>query len=204
MHTSACRADHYSTLGIPRTATKAQIKSHFYKLSKQHHPDVSKDPDSKQAFARVSEAYSVLGDDRQRRMYDRTLGHRHATASHHPSRDRRPPHSQSYNAEWSFDPSRRAPGATHAWERRRPRPDHTQQQRQGQGEPQRPPPEHHQPTGFYQPFDRSASRQAAYSARMESVERELNRVQRVSSVGRAAQVTFVVFVALYLLSFARV
>ncbi|KAL1737778.1 hypothetical protein HDZ31DRAFT_51834, partial [Schizophyllum fasciatum] len=202
------------------------------------------DPDSKQAFARVSEAYSVLGDDRQRcvrpartssamtddsprilsrarhlllsrivmpdstrlrrRMYDRTLGHRHATASHHPSRDRRPPHSQSYNAEWSFDPSRRAPGATHAWERRRPRTDYTQQQRQGQGEPQRPPPEHHQPTGFYQPFGRSASRQAAYSARMESVERELNRVQRVSSVGRAAQVTFVVFVALYLLSFARV
>ena len=26
IHTSACRADHYSTLGIPRTATKAQIK----------------------------------------------------------------------------------------------------------------------------------------------------------------------------------
>lgn len=26
LHTSACRADHYSTLGIPRTATKAQIK----------------------------------------------------------------------------------------------------------------------------------------------------------------------------------
>ncbi|KAL1759071.1 DnaJ domain-containing protein [Schizophyllum commune] len=243
IHASACRADHYSTLGIPRTATKAQIKSHFYKLSKQHHPDVSKDPNSKQAFARVSEAYSVLGDDRQRyaamlsagrtpsdpslrpssllphcpciichrRLYDRTLGHRHPTASNHPSR--RPPASQSYNAEWSFDPHRRAPGATHAWERRRPRPDYTQQQQHEPHRPnmgsQRPPPGHYQPTGFYQPnnhqpFGGSTTRQAAYSARMESVERELNRVQRVSSVGRAATVTSVVFLALYLLSFARV
>ena len=150
---------------------------------------------------------------RNRRLYDRTLGHRHATASHHPSRDRRPPASQSYNAEWSFDPHRRAPGATHAWERRRPRPDYSQQhqhepQRPNMGS-QRPPPGHYQPTGFYQPnnhqpFGGSTARQAAYSARMESVERELNRVQRVSSVGRAATVTSVVFIALYLLSFTRV
>ena len=74
---------------------------------------------------------------------------------------------------------------------------------------QRRPLGHYQPTGFYQPnnhqpFGGSTSRQAAYSARMESVERELNRVQRVSSVGRAATVTSVVFLALYLLSFARV
>ncbi|TRM62419.1 hypothetical protein BD626DRAFT_61337 [Schizophyllum amplum] len=137
------------------------------------------------------------------RMYDRTLTHRHATASHHPSRDRRPAHSHAHNAEWSFDPRRRAPGATHAWERRRPRPDHTQQQQQQQGEPQRPPAERAAP-GFYQPFGNSATRQSAYSHRMESVERELNRVQRVSSVGRAVQVTVVVGVALYLLSYANV
>ncbi|KZS95137.1 DnaJ-domain-containing protein [Sistotremastrum niveocremeum HHB9708] len=65
---SACRlATHYDTLAIPRDASRAQIKSKFYTLSKELHPDTHpNDPAAKSKFQKITEAYSVLGDERQR------------------------------------------------------------------------------------------------------------------------------------------
>jgi curved DNA-binding protein len=68
--------DYYETLGVPKTATEADIKKAFRKLARQHHPDVNKERDKKTAeakFKEINEAYEVLSDPEKRKKYD-TLG----------------------------------------------------------------------------------------------------------------------------------
>lgn len=107
--------DHYHALNVPRNASKAQIKSSFYQLSKTHHPDLSDDPDSPTHFRRASEAYAVLSDDRQRRAYDRTL----VVVPPHP-RDT----TAFRTATW--ETRNKPPSAKFAWTPRKPRPLHHQ------------------------------------------------------------------------------
>src|SRR4051812_761553 len=64
--------DYYETLGVPRTASQAEIKKAFRKLAREHHPD--KKPGDKAAEARfkaVNEANAVLSDAEKRKKYDR-------------------------------------------------------------------------------------------------------------------------------------
>jgi curved DNA-binding protein len=63
--------DYYATLGVPRTASQADIKKAFRKLARQHHPDVNKgDSSAEQRFKEVSEANEVLSDPEKRKLYD--------------------------------------------------------------------------------------------------------------------------------------
>jgi curved DNA-binding protein len=63
--------DYYATLGVPRTATPAEIKKAFRKLARQHHPDVNKgDAAAEKRFKEVSEANEVLSDPEKRKLYD--------------------------------------------------------------------------------------------------------------------------------------
>ena len=63
--------DYYAILGVPRTATQADIKKAFRKLARQYHPDTSKGkPGAEQRFKEVNEANEVLSDPQKRKAYD--------------------------------------------------------------------------------------------------------------------------------------
>ncbi|GIV67236.1 molecular chaperone DnaJ [Caldilinea sp.] len=68
------RRDYYEVLGVPRDASKEQIKRAFRKLAQQYHPDVNKSVDAEARFKEINEAYQVLSDDEKRAVYDR-FGH---------------------------------------------------------------------------------------------------------------------------------
>eukprot|EP00568_Trieres_chinensis_P002771 CAMPEP_0183307986 /NCGR_PEP_ID=MMETSP0160_2-20130417/19678_1 /TAXON_ID=2839 ORGANISM="Odontella Sinensis, Strain Grunow 1884" /NCGR_SAMPLE_ID=MMETSP0160_2 /ASSEMBLY_ACC=CAM_ASM_000250 /LENGTH=70 /DNA_ID=CAMNT_0025471719 /DNA_START=202 /DNA_END=410 /DNA_ORIENTATION=- len=61
---------HYETLGVPKTATKDEIKKAFRRLSMETHPDVAKSEANAEKFKQISEAHNVLSSDRERRRYD--------------------------------------------------------------------------------------------------------------------------------------
>ena len=64
--------DYYQTLGVPRTATPADIKKAFRKLAREHHPDKKPgDKAAEQRFKDVNEANDVLSDPDKRAKYDR-------------------------------------------------------------------------------------------------------------------------------------
>ena len=69
---SECGEDYYKLLGVKRTATKAEIKKAFKKLSLKYHPDKNKDnpKKAKEMFIKIANAYEVLSNDEKRKIYD--------------------------------------------------------------------------------------------------------------------------------------
>jgi len=58
---------YYKILGVPKTASGAEVKKAFRRESLKHHPDKGGDEEK---FKLCNEAYSVLSDEQKRRRYD--------------------------------------------------------------------------------------------------------------------------------------
>lgn len=68
------KTNHYDCLGITPKATQGDIKTAYYKLSKQYHPDMNKeDAAAAEKFRDITTAYEVLGNLKSRKVYDRGL-----------------------------------------------------------------------------------------------------------------------------------
>jgi DnaJ-class molecular chaperone len=65
------RKDYYKILGVNESASQAEIKSAYRKLAKEYHPDKHKgDKNAEERFKEISDAYSVLRDEKSRKEYD--------------------------------------------------------------------------------------------------------------------------------------
>jgi curved DNA-binding protein len=63
--------DYYASLGVPKTATDAEIKRAYRKLARKHHPDLNPgDKTAEAKFKEINEANEVLSDPDKRRKYD--------------------------------------------------------------------------------------------------------------------------------------
>ena len=69
------KRDCYDVLGIPKGASKDDIKKAYRKLALKFHPDKNKgDKASEEKFKEASEAYHILSDDKRKANYDQ-FGH---------------------------------------------------------------------------------------------------------------------------------
>lgn len=63
--------DYYSTLEIDKTANSDEIKKAYRKMSMKYHPDRNRgDPTAEAKFKDINQAYEVLGDKEQKKIYD--------------------------------------------------------------------------------------------------------------------------------------
>ncbi len=72
--------NHYDVLGVPTSASPAEVRRAYVRLARQHHPDVHSAGGplsleyAEQRMREINMAWEVLRDDRQRLSYNRSIG----------------------------------------------------------------------------------------------------------------------------------
>lgn len=61
----------YEVLGVPVTATSAEIRQAYISQSLKFHPDRNFNVEAKKQFQQIAEAYFTLSDPERRNAYDR-------------------------------------------------------------------------------------------------------------------------------------
>ncbi|ORX85502.1 DnaJ-domain-containing protein [Basidiobolus meristosporus CBS 931.73] len=94
-------ATHYQILGVHEKATRKEIRRKYISLCKLLHPDiVGKNKDSNERFLQIKNAYSVLSDPQQRKIYDdgKVYYNNFVNNTHHWAR-----HARAQNPRWGYD-----------------------------------------------------------------------------------------------------
>lgn len=63
----------YQILGSKQTATDSELKSFYRRMARQWHPDVCLEPDAATRFREINEAYKILSEPNNRKLYDAGL-----------------------------------------------------------------------------------------------------------------------------------
>lgn len=64
--------DPYEVLGVPKSASAADIKKAYRQLAKKFHPDRNKDDEkAKERFSEINSAYEIIGDEAKKAQFDK-------------------------------------------------------------------------------------------------------------------------------------
>ena len=65
------RPDYYELLDVAPSASPSELKLAYYRQAKKYHPDLNAgNTEAEERFKLVAEAYRILGDERERQLYD--------------------------------------------------------------------------------------------------------------------------------------